>query len=304
MKIAVIGSTMMDIVSYMDRMPEGGETRRVEGFHIASGGKGANQAIAAAKLGADVVMMTAVGDDMFGEQSRKNFQNHHIDMSLVKTAKDTSNGIATIVVERSGQNRILINPGANEKLTPADIEKAGAELAACGLFVLQLEVPLETVYAAIRFAKKHGIKVLLNPAPASRELSLDMACQCDFFVPNETELSILVNKPVNTVAQVQEAAKSLVAQGLTNVIVTMGSRGSLLVTAEETQLVPSLKVDAVDSTGAGDAFIGCFVDTYARTQDVLGSMQRASQYAALSVTRKGTQNSYADAREFAAFLDA
>lgn len=304
MKIAVIGSTMMDIVSYMDRMPEGGETRRVEGFHIASGGKGANQAIAAAKLGADVVMMTAVGDDMFGEQSRKNFQNHHIDMSLVKTAKDTSNGIATIVVERSGQNRILINPGANEKLTPADIEKAGAELAACGLFVLQLEVPLETVYAAIRFAKKHGIKVLLNPAPASRELSLDMVCQCDFFVPNETELSILVNKPVDTVAQVQEAAKSLVAQGLTNVIVTMGSRGSLLVTAEETQLVPSLKVDAVDSTGAGDAFIGCFVDTYARTQDVLGSMQRASQYAALSVTRKGTQNSYADAREFAAFLDA
>lgn len=304
MKIAVIGSTMMDIVSYMDRMPEGGETRRVEGFHIASGGKGANQAIAAAKLGADVVMMTAVGDDMFGEQSRKNFQNHHIDMSLVKTAKDTSNGIATIVVERSGQNRILINPGANEKLTPADIEKAGAELTACGLFVLQLEVPLETVYAAIRFAKKHGIKVLLNPAPASRELSLDMACQCDFFVPNETELSILVNKPVDTVAQVQEAAKSLVAQGLTNVIVTMGSRGSLLVTAEETQLVPSLKVDAVDSTGAGDAFIGCFVDTYARTQDVLGSMQRASQYAALSVTRKGTQNSYADAREFAAFLDA
>ncbi|WP_295634647.1 ribokinase [uncultured Mitsuokella sp.] len=304
MKIAVIGSTMMDIVSYMDRMPEGGETRRVEGFHIASGGKGANQAIAAAKLGADVVMMTSVGDDMFGEQSRKNFQNHHIDMSLVKTAKDTSNGIATIVVERSGQNRILINPGANEKLTPADIEKAGAELAACGLFVLQLEVPLETVYAAIRFAKKHGIKVLLNPAPASRELSLDMACQCDFFVPNETELSILVNKPVDTVAQVQEAAKSLVAQGLTNVIVTMGSRGSLLVTAEETQLVPSLKVDAVDSTGAGDAFIGCFVDTYARTQDVLGSMQRASQYAALSVTRKGTQNSYADAREFAAFLDA
>lgn len=304
MKIAVIGSTMMDIVSYMDRMPEGGETRRVEGFHIASGGKGANQAIAAAKLGADVVIMTAVGDDMFGEQSRKNFQNHHIDMSLVKTAKDTSNGIATIVVERSGQNRILINPGANEKLTPADIEKAGAELAACGLFVLQLEVPLETVYAAIRFAKKHDIKVLLNPAPASRELSLDMACQCDFFVPNETELSILVNKPVDTVAQVQEAAKSLVAQGLTNVIVTMGSRGSLLVTAEETQLVPSLKVDAVDSTGAGDAFIGCFVDTYARTQDVLGSMQRASQYAALSVTRKGTQNSYADAREFAAFLDA
>lgn len=304
MKIAVIGSTMMDIVSYMDRMPEGGETRRVEGFHIASGGKGANQAIAAAKLGADVVMMTSVGDDMFGEQSRKNFQNHHIDMSLVKTAKDTSNGIATIVVERSGQNRILINPGANEKLTPADIEKAGAELAACGLFVLQLEVPLETVYAAIRFAKKHGIKVLLNPAPASRELSLDMACQCDFFVPNETELSILVNKPVDTVTQVQEAAKSLVAQGLTNVIVTMGSRGSLLVTAEETQLVPSLKVDAVDSTGAGDAFIGCFVDTYARTQDVLGSMQRASQYAALSVTRKGTQNSYADAREFAAFLDA
>lgn len=210
MKIAVIGSTMMDIVSYTDEMPQAGETRRVNGFHIASGGKGANQAIAAAKLGADVVMMTSVGDDMFGEQSRKNFQNHHIDMSLVKTAADTSNGIATIVVDESGQNRILINPGANEKLRPEDIEAAEKELSECGLFVLQLEVPLETVYAAIRFAKAHGIKVLLNPAPASRELSLDMACQCDFFVPNETELSILVDKPVDTVEQVKDAAKSLV----------------------------------------------------------------------------------------------
>lgn len=294
MKIAVIGSTMMDIVSYTDEMPQAGETRRVNGFHIASGGKGANQAIAAAKLGADVVMMTAVGDDMFGEQSRRNFQDHHIDMSLVKTAEGTSNGIATIVVDATGQNRILINPGANEKLSPADIEAAGDELSTCGLFVLQLEVPLETVYAAIRFAKAHGIKVLLNPAPASRDLSLDMACQCDFFVPNETELSILVDKPVDTVEQVREAAESLVERGLTNVIVT----------SEETQLVPSLKVDAVDSTGAGDAFIGCFVDTYARTEDVLGSMQRASRYAALSVTRKGTQDSYADAKEFAAFLDA
>ena len=304
MKIAVIGSTMMDIVSYTDTMPQAGETRRVSGFLIASGGKRANQAIAAAKLGADVVMMTAVGDDMFGEQSLKNFRKNHIDTSLVKTAEGTSNGIATIIVEASGQNRILINPGANEKLCPADIEAAGEALAECGLFVLQLEVPLETVYAAIRFAKAHGIKVLLNPAPASRELSLEMACQCDFFVPNETELSILVDKPVDTVEQVREAAKSLVERGLTNVIVTMGSRGSLLVTAEETQLVPSLKVDAVDSTGAGDAFIGCFVDTYARTGDVLGSMQRASKYAALSVTRKGTQDSYADTEEFAAFLDA
>lgn len=131
MKIAVIGSTMMDIVSYTDEMPQAGETRRVNGFHIASGGKGANQAIAAAKLGADVVMMTAVGDDMFGEQSRRNFQDHHIDMSLVKTAEGTSNGIATIVVDATGQNRILINPGANEKLSPADIEAAGDELSTC-----------------------------------------------------------------------------------------------------------------------------------------------------------------------------
>ena len=222
MKIAVIGSTMMDIVSYTDEMPQAGETRRVNGFHIASGGKGANQAIAAAKLGADVVMMTAVGDDMFGERSRRNFQDHHIDMSLVKTAEGTSNGIATIVVDATGQNRILINPGANEKLSPADIEAAGDELSMCGLFVLQLEVPLETVYAAIRFAKAHGIKVLLNPAPASRDLSLDMACQCDFFVPNETELSILVDKPVDTVEQVREAAESLVERGLTNVIVAQG----------------------------------------------------------------------------------
>ena len=269
MKIAVIGSTMMDIVSYTDEMPQAGETRRVSGFHIASGGKGANQAIAAAKLGADVVMMTAVGDDMFGEQSRRNFQDHHIDMSLVKTAEGTSNGIATIVVDATGQNRILINPGANEKLSPADIEAAGDELSTCGLFVLQLEVPLETVYAAIRFAKAHGIKVLLNPAPASRDLSLDMACQCDFFVPNETELSILVDKPVDTVEQVREAAESLVERGLTNVIVTMGSRGSAYFSNGEDiwYAKREFNIKLVSSVCAGDCTLAAFLHKWYRDRD-------------------------------------
>lgn len=298
MKIAVIGSTMMDIVSYTDQMPAAGETREVQGFHMACGGKGANQAIAAGKLGADVEMLTAVGDDLFGEKARQNFVAHHVDVKHVETIKGKANGIATILVDASGQNRILIHRGANDALLPASIEAAAEDLKRCGLFVLQLEVPLPTVYAAIRFAKAHGIEVLLNPAPATTALSLEMACQCDFFVPNETELSILTGKPVRTIDEIRIAGKALLQQGLKNLIITMGSQGSLWLCEGREELVPTCKVKAVDSTGAGDAFIGCFVEHYARTGDILAAMQRASRYAAFSVTRKGTQDSYATRDEF------
>lgn len=163
MKIAVIGSTMMDVVSYTDKIPEAGETRTATDFHTACGGKGANQAIAAAKLGADVLMLTCVGDDMFGRRALENFTQHHVDAKQVRVAAGVPNGVATILVDASSQNRILICNGANDHLTPAVVQEAAPDLEKCGLFVLQLEVPVETVYAAIDFAKKHGIKVLLKP---------------------------------------------------------------------------------------------------------------------------------------------
>lgn len=298
MKIAVIGSTMMDVVSYIDRIPEAGETRPVKGFHTAGGGKGANQAIAAGKLGADVLFITAVGDDIFGEKCRKNYEACGLDTGYVYTAPGIPNGIATILVDESGQNRILISKGANDELTPEKLKEAETEIAKCGLIVLQLEIPVETVYAAIDLGVRHRIPVLLNPAPARDDLDLNKVCQCDFFVPNETELSILTGRSTDTVGQIRAAARELTDRGLKNVIVTMGSRGSLWVTKDKEEIVEAQKVKAVDSTGAGDSFIGCFVETWSRTGDILQSMQRASRYAALSVTKPGTQDSYLTKEEF------
>ena len=248
-------------------------------------------------------MVTCVGDDMFGRRALENFTEHHVDPRQVRVAAGVPNGVATILVEASSQNRILICKGANDHLTPDSIKEAAADLEKCGLFVLQLEVPLPTVYAAIDFAVAHKIKVLLNPAPATQELDLQKVCECDFFVPNETELSILTGLPTGTIPEIKTAAAKLLDHGLKNIIVTMGDKGSLWLSQDTEKLVPTLKVKAVDTTGAGDAFIGCFVEHYARTGDVAAAMERASKYAALSVTKKGTQDSYAEKKEFEEFLE-
>ena len=303
MKLAVIGSNMIDVISYTDIMPVAGETREVKDFAINCGGKGANQAIAAAKLGADVLMITTIGDDIFGKMVLDNFNAYHVDTKYVQTAKGSSNGIATILVDESSQNRILINKGANTYLTAVDVEAAALDLQQCALCILQLEINLNTVYAAIEFANKHQIPLLLNPAPAIAELDLDMACKCDFFVPNETELNILTGLPVESEAEIKKAALTLVDRGLKNVIVTMGSRGSLWVNKEHCEHVPAYNVHAVDTTGAGDAFIGCFAAVYVKTKDILQAIQQATLFAALSVTKTGTQASYPTEQEFTRALD-
>lgn len=166
---------------------------------------------------------------------------------------------------------------------------------------MQLEIPLETVYSAINFANENKIPVLLNPAPAVKELSIEMACKCDFFVPNETELGILTDMPVDSRQEIKAAANSLLSKGLKNIIVTMGSKGALWLSSEREEFIPARKVQAVDSTGAGDSFIGCFVEHYIKTVDVLESIKRASLYATLSVTKKGTQDSYVGVEEFEKF---
>lgn len=195
----------------------------------------------------------------------------------------------------------MIHGGANNFLTPELILKAADDLRQCALIILQLEIPLAGVYATINFAKENKIPVLLNPAPATKNLSIDMACKCDFFVPNETELGILTDMPVDSLDDVKTAAKFLLDKGLKNIIVTLGSRGSLLMSKTGSELVPTPKVDALDSTGAGDAFIGCFAKHYSRTKNILESMKVACKYAALSVTRKGTQDSYLTRPEFEKF---
>ena len=304
MKIAVIGSNMVDLISYIDRMPNPGETIEAPDFSLGCGGKGANQAVAAAKCGADVMMLTKVGSDLFGKNTIENLNNFGIDTSCCEMVDGMSSGVAPIFVDKNSQNSILIIKGANKELKPCDIDKAADKLKECKLIVLQLEISLKTVYYAIAFGKKHGISVLLNPAPADPNLDLDKIKDCEFFVPNESELATLTKMPVDTDEQVLEAANFLIKAGIKNVIVTMGSRGSMLVNAQGVTKVPCFKVKAIDTTGAGDAFIGSFSDSYVKTLDIVHSMKVGSAFAALSVTKRGTQKSYPEPSEVQAFLEA
>jgi ribokinase len=300
-RIAVIGSSNTDLVTYVSRMPKPGETIEAPRFEIGFGGKGANQAVAAAKLGAEVVMVTALGDDLFGDDTMRNFTALGMDVSHVKRVAGTPSGVATILVDESGENCILIVKGANGELSPADVERAGEALKTCDLILLQLEVPLETVYAAIRFGKAHGVKTVLNPAPATPALDIAYVRDVSYFIPNETELAILTGMPTETAADVEAAAKSLLAQGVRGVIVTLGGRGALVATAEATKRIAPTPVTPVDTTGAGDAFVGAFARYHAAGAGLEESLTRAARYAADSVTRRGAQGSYATETEFAAF---
>lgn len=302
MDIAVIGSNMVDLITYIDKMPKEGETLEAPGFELGCGGKGANQAVAAAKLGSKVMMLTKVGDDIFGGNTIQNLENYGIDTEFTCKVPGTPSGVAPIFVDPQSKNRILIVKGANELLLPEEIDKAADQLKKCSLIVLQLEIPLPTIYYAIDFGNKHHIPVILNPAPASRELDFEYVCKCDFFMPNESELEILTGMPVETEEQVREAALFLIEKGVKNVIVTLGSRGVLWATKDVQHRVDADRVDAIDTTGAGDAFIGCFAHFYVQDRDVLNAIKMATGFAALSVTKRGTQISYPSKDELAQFL--
>ncbi len=304
MDIAVIGSNMVDLISYIDRMPKEGETLEAPDFEIGCGGKGANQAVAAAKLGSKVMMVTKVGDDIFADNTIRNLERYGIDTEFTNKVQGTSSGVAPIFVDPDSKNRILIIKGANQYLLPEDVDKAKEKLKTCSLIVLQLEIPLETVYRAIEMGNELGIPVILNPAPATKKLDFSYVCKCDFFIPNESELEILTGLPVSTIEQIEAAAACLVEEGVKNVIVTMGSRGVMWVTDNGAHIVDSYKVDAIDTTGAGDAFIGCFAHYYVKNSDVVQSIKMATAFAALSVTKRGTQNSYPNMDEVNLFLSA
>ncbi|MCI7479517.1 MAG: ribokinase [[Pasteurella] aerogenes] len=302
MEIAVIGSNMVDLITYINDMPKMGETLEAPDFKMGCGGKGANQAVAAAKLGASVMMLSKVGDDVFADNTIRNLQHFGVDTEYVEKVTGVSSGVAPIFVDKSSQNRILIIKGANAHLKPADIDRAKVRLKNCKLFILQLEIPLETVYYAIDFANQHHIPVILNPAPAHKDLDINYACKCDFFMPNETELEILTGLPVNTMSQIQIAAQTLLNKGLKNLIVTLGDKGSVWMTENSVTHIQPHCVNAIDTSGAGDAFIGCFAHYYLLTQDVQQSMKMASLFAAYSVTGQGTQSSYPNKQAFEQFL--
>ncbi|MDH0745451.1 ribokinase [Pseudomonas sp. GD03842] len=303
-KIAVIGSNMVDLITYVDRMPVQGETLEAPDFAMGCGGKGANQAVAAAKLGADVLMLSKVGDDAFADNTLANFQRHGIDTLFVQRVPGVSSGVAPIFVQHDSHNSILIVKGANAHLKPADIDAAHAALRDCSLIVLQLEIALETVYYAIDFAKANGIPVLLNPAPAVKGLSREHLLKLDFLIPNETELALITGEVIDSLEAARAAALQLTRDGIRHVIVTLGDKGALYVGEEGEFRVEGLKVDARDTTGAGDAFIGCFARHWSEDGDMRHAMTQAVAYSACSVTGRGTQSSYPDADGFARFLDA
>lgn len=294
--VLVIGSNMIDLISYIDRMPVEGETVEAPDFQMGFGGKGANQAVAAARLGSKVSFISMVGNDAFGQQQLDSFKNNHINITGVGVGTKSS-GAAPIFVDKSSDNRILIIKGANNELTPEVLDKYADLIKNTKIIVLQQEIPLETNYHAIDLANQYHIPILLNPAPANKDLDINHVTKVDFFSPNETELATLTGMPTNDMDEIKKAAHHMIKLGVKNMLITLGSKGVLWVNESTSQLIKAIKVNAVDTTGAGDSFIGSFAHYYASGDDIPTAIKHANQYAAVTVTRRGTQKSYPTADE-------
>jgi ribokinase len=296
-RVAVVGSANIDLTTFADRFPKPGETIFGQRFDLGFGGKGANQAVAARLCGADVFMVARVGSDLFGPATIENFQKLGIDTSHVKQVEGLSSGVAPIFVEPDGQNRILVVKGANDALKPTDVDAAADMLKATDCIVLQFEIPLATVYYTIAFARKHGIRCILNPAPGQAVEMRELA-GLDYFVPNESEAETITGIAVQNIDDAKRCAAKLVGDGIRRVIITLGSKGSLLAGRDLSEHVPAFPVKAIDSTGAGDAFIGSFAVFLAEGLPELEAVRRANLYAGLSTTGVGTQKSFYDRQRF------
>lgn len=296
-KICVVGASNLDLISYVPRLPKMGETLHGTRFHMGFGGKGANQAVMAAKLGADVAMVTKLGQDIFGENTLKNFQSWGIDTTHVLFTDQAFSGVAPIAVDPDGHNAIIIVTGANDLLTLEEIEAARPTIRQSQILVCQLEIPLEITLAALRIAKEEGVTTIFNPAPARPELPDELYRLSDIFCPNESETELLTGMPVGSLEEAREAARVLLQRGAGQVILTLGERGSLLVTDSEMIHVPAVPVKALDSTGAGDAFVGSLAYFLAAGKPVVEAMRRANHIAAISVQSSGTQTSFPTAAE-------
>jgi ribokinase len=296
-RIAVIGSANIDLTTFTDRFPKPGETLFAPKFDLGFGGKGANQAVAARLCGAEVFMVARVGSDLFGPATIENFRRQGIDPTHVKQVEGLSSGVAPIFVEANGQNRILVVKGANDALKPDDLDAAADVLKSADCIVLQFEIPVETVYYAVDFARRNGIRCIVNPAPAQ---PVDMALlkDLDYFVPNETEAEIITGTPVKNVDDAKRCAEKLVNGGVKRVIITLGGNGSLLASREGFEHVPAFAVASIDSTGAGDAFIGSFAVFLGEGVPEKEAVRRANLYAGLSTTGVGTQKSFYDRERF------
>lgn len=291
-RICVVGSSNLDMNSYVARFPVPGETIHGQRFTTGYGGKGANQAVMAARLGAAVTFVGKVGNDLFGRDMLTNFNNEGIDASYVQTTDEAASGVAVITIDATGRNSIIVILGANGLLAAADVEVARPAIERADLLVCQLEVPMPASLTAMQIARQAGKTVILNPAPVGEEVPDELLCLCDIVCPNENESTLLTGQPVTNLADAETAARILLGRGARQVIVTLGERGSLLVDAGQRVHVAAPSVKAVDTTGAGDAFVGTLACSLAAGAPVVEAMRRANQIAAISVQHPGTQTSY------------
>ena len=301
--VVVIGSLNMDLVTRAPRLPVGGETLIGHSFATVSGGKGANQAVAASRLGAQVAMVGCVGSDDYGVQLRDALLAEQIDCQAVSVVEDSS-GVALIVVDDNSQNAIVIVAGANGAMTPAVIDQFDAVLQAAEVVICQLEIPDATVGHALKRARALGKTVILNPAPASRPLPADWFTAIDYLIPNESEATALSGLPVDSLESAEKAASHLIAMGAGKVIITLGAQGSLFANGQSFEHFPAPKVKAVDTTAAGDTFVGGFAAALAAGKSEAEAIRYGQIAAALSVTRAGAQPSIPTQSDVQAFKPA
>lgn len=292
--VVVVGSTMMDMITYIDTVPESGETLIGDSFALGFGGKGANQSVMAARMGANVYMVNTLGDDVFGDSTLKNFQDQGINTTFVARTAGAS-GVAPIWVEKDGSNRIICVPGSNNAMTPAQAMHAIESIKDIDIVIGQLEIPQEVTAAAFRAAQARGIITILNPAPFA-PLSAELLAASDWVAPNEHEFAAM--HPRNLSPNSDETIRDLAKLLGKRILVTLGELGAVFTTKSgEITRIPSPKVNAIDTTGAGDSFVGSFAFGLASGMPEELAVKLGCACASKSVTRRGTQSSYSSKEE-------
>jgi ribokinase len=302
-KIVVVGSSNTDMIIKVPWLPKPGETILGGKFFTAAGGKGANQAVAAARAGGDVTFLARIGDDMFGQKAKEGFIKDKINVEYVLTDESEPSGVALICVDEDGENIIAVASGANSNLSPSDVQNQSDVISSADILIMQLETPLETIHQAASIASDNGVKVILNPAPA-QELSDDLLGHISILTPNESEAELLTGIKVDSEEDAGKAADVLMTRGVEVVLLTMGPRGAYIATPEFKELISGFKVKAVDTTAAGDVFNGALAVAIAENKHVREAVSFANAAAALSVTKLGAQPSAPTRDEIDNFLKA
>lgn len=295
-KICVIGSINIDLVATVERFPKPGETLFGNEFSTHKGGKGANQAVATGRLGGEVYMAGKVGDDLYGSKCLLELKNENINIDNVEIESGNSTGIALIEVDKVGENRIVIIPGANEKVDTAYINEKLSIIEKCDIILFQLEIPLEVVIDSIKLLKGKGKTIILDPAPA-KNLPDEIYKYIDYITPNETEIGILTNKNILNEKDIENAGKILLEKGVKSVILKAGSKGAYIIGKNIFKLVPAFIVKAFDTTGAGDSFNGGFAYSLSKDYRLTECVKFANAVAAISTTKKGAQSAMPDIQE-------